>query len=81
MRRKPLTYEQAHAYIHGEESFDAVEYEKNHVLSLVEVCKEQREKAHSEEFKKNFRHTVRHWIDLHKNCEVVKLLEEEYERI
>ena len=81
MRIKPLTYEQAHAYIQGEESFAAVEYEKNHVLRLVEVCKEQREKANCEEFKNNFRHTVRHWIDLHKNCEFVRLLEEEYERI
>ena len=81
MKRKPLTYEQARAYIQGEEAFDAVEYEKNHVLRLVTVCKKKREKANCEEFKNNFRRTVQHWIDLHKNCEFVNLLKEEYERI
>lgn len=81
MKRKPLTYEQARAYIQGEKPFDAVEYEKKHVLRLVKVCKEQREKNMAEDFKVNFRKTVLHWIELHKNCENIALLLEEYERI
>ncbi len=81
MKRKPLTYEQARAYIRGEEPFDAVEYEKNHVLRLVKVCKEQREKNMPEDLKINFRQTVLHWIELHKECENTALLVKEYEKI
>ncbi len=72
---------QARAYIQGEEPFDPVEWENKHVLMLVKVCREQTAKEMSEEFRANFKRTVSHWIELHKYCEYIKLLEREFEII
>lgn len=81
MKRHHFTDAQARAYIQGEAYFNEKEYEKAHVMMLVEVCKKEIEKGMTEDVRKNFRSTVYHWITLHRDCESIGLLEEQYERI
>ena len=83
MKRKTLTYEQARSYIMGEEPYDAVEREREHILMLrdsVESAILETAPCHFE----NLKRTCAKYIENHKstpNKSELQALKDAYEKV